>query len=151
MRCQAIKRDGLQCNYASRQSLPYCGVHRRYTPPDEQSVSGVRMTRQTVNNPTINYIMNVMNVTSAVAFTIFRETTRLEMEYAKSRKIDDLVDSFKSFEISDDNCCICISKPEDMVISPCCKKEFCSKCLKKWISVNRSCPTCRDKNHFSII
>jgi hypothetical protein len=149
MRCQAIKRDGLQCNYCSKPALPYCGVHRHYTPVEE-TISGVRMTRVAERNPTINYIMNVMNVTSSIALTIFRETTRLEMEHAKNKKIHDLVNSFKSFEISDDNCCICISKPEDMVVTPCCKKEFCSSCLKKWVSVNRSCPTCRNKENFSM-
>lgn len=147
MRCQALKRNGHQCDYNSRPSLMYCGVHRGYTPPI-QDLPGPSRGRPTTRvprffNDEINLIIEVMGVSVNHAIDIFIESAEIERNLRLNNQTDCLINSFKSLDISQDNCSICISKPESLVKTPCCKKEFCENCLKKWAKVKRNCPACR--------
>lgn len=149
MRCQAIKRDGHQCNYHSRPTLMYCGVHRRYTPPREElpgpSTERGRPTNRVPRffNDEINLIIQVMGVSENRAIDIFIESAEIERNLRLNNQTDCLINSFKSLDVSQDNCSICISKPESLVKTPCCKKEFCEECLKKWAKLKKNCPACR--------
>lgn len=131
-RCQAIKRDGHQCNYNARPLVLFCGVHTNYTP------SYSDMTNTAIANLAIS-----IGISYREARMIYVEQIYLENIRKHNSELDDMVESFSSIELAKDTCSICISEPEDMVKVPCCKKEFCSGCLKSWVKINRSCPACR--------
>jgi len=40
------------------------------------------------------------------------------------------------------DCAICLAPPENPETVPCCKKIFCSGCLKTWIDMRSMCPLC---------
>lgn len=144
MRCQAIKRDGLQCNYPSRFSTLYCGVHRDYTPSLE-SPRGRRIRRvpRFPVNDEITNIMDVIGVDVDQAIEIYIETLEIERKLILDKQMNSMINSFKSLDIPEEDCSICISPPDILVKTPCCKKEFCKDCLKSWIKIKKNCPACR--------
>jgi len=42
-------------------------------------------------------------------------------------------------------CPICCDIVSGAVQTPCCKKNYCSSCLGKWIKSHRNCPSCRNE------
>jgi hypothetical protein len=149
MRCQAIKRDGLQCNYHSRPFTNYCGHHVEYRPPSEDEEPGPSYRPRLPIIPidfeiNVDLIIEALGVTAQNAVSIYIESVELEKKNILDRRMDAMVNSFKSLDVPEDNCSICISTPENLVKTPCCEKEFCKDCLKKWVIVKKNCPACRE-------
>jgi hypothetical protein len=48
---------------------------------------------------------------------------------------------------SKDGCSICFDTAEDPVITPCCSKIFCVKCIITWMQRTPACPLCRASIH----
>lgn len=140
MRCQAIKRDGNQCNYNARPMLQYCGHHRTGTMINDARDTLILPS----SNISIDFIMEIMGVTRTQAVDIYIEDLEIQRKISIDKQINSMINSFKSLDIPEENCSICISIPEILVKTPCCKKEFCKDCLKKWISVKKNCPACRE-------
>jgi SNF2-related domain/Zinc finger, C3HC4 type (RING finger) len=44
----------------------------------------------------------------------------------------------------DDDCCICLEKPQNTVILPCCMNLFCGACILRQLIMSGQCPTCRN-------
>jgi hypothetical protein len=57
------------------------------------------------------------------------------------------LDEFESIEIEPDtnlfNCFICSLDSSSYKILPCCNKEMCSRCVKKWFKESVYCPFCK--------
>ena len=54
-------------------------------------------------------------------------------------------ENFPDNNLTDVNCAIC----SDVIFTPFmiieCGHIFCEECIKKWIEINNTCPTCREK------
>jgi hypothetical protein len=61
-------------------------------------------------------------------------TERMKELYGRS----DLIDSKK-----EDDCSICLDKPQNTVILPCCMNLFCGACILRQLIMSGQCPTCR--------
>ena len=57
----------------------------------------------------------------------------------------------KNNKILNDECIICYSTDNDIIITVCCNKSFCNNCLTKWLKESESCPHCRNKTEIKQI
>jgi hypothetical protein len=72
----------------------------------------------------------------------------LEIDSAELRNSTELSNSAESAVSADDECPICFSTIDSdklEITQTSCNHLFCKSCLKKWITKNASCPTCRTK------
>lgn len=49
----------------------------------------------------------------------------------------------------DDVCCICLDPIKSIAITPCCMTKLCLECVAQWVTLNKSCVTCREPMTFS--
>lgn len=43
------------------------------------------------------------------------------------------------------DCALCYNLPSNPLITSCCRKVFCTMCLKQWVSDHNDCPMCRQQ------
>lgn len=110
-----------------------------YTPVPPNTLS----RRSPFIEPYLHDISDALGITLESVMILRGEYINATSLIEQEREFTDIIKSFKSLEVAKDDCVICLSKPDKLVVLPCCKKEFCSDCITRWARTNRSCPHCR--------
>lgn len=51
-------------------------------------------------------------------------------------------------KLSDNECVLCFEFVNNVVLN--CSHKFCSRCIRKWMNQNRSCPICRNEKNIKV-
>lgn len=132
-RCTGIiKKSQLQCTACAHDDGDRCGRHGG---PNKVTA---RRARQATNVETITAAASgVRTSLGNILDSIRMENMSLYDSHTKSTMMD--------FErVPCKHCCICLDDNTGVgVVSPCCKQTSCEGCMKKWLDLKSSCPTCR--------
>ena len=63
---------------------------------------------------------------------------KIKRTEASIKDIHDRIEGFK-----DEMCPICYEEPSESLVTPCCSRIFCGKCILNCMTRNTSCPMCR--------
>lgn len=63
----------------------------------------------------------------------------------KSIALKDMRDRVENYK--EDLCPICFDEPNECLLSPCCTRAFCARCILTSLSFNPACPMCRAAIH----
>lgn len=73
------------------------------------------------------------------------DTSRIKYATDRIQQLQDEMETLKKRykDRLSEPCGICLEQLNTAVLEPNCQNLFCGKCLFRWLSVNRTCPTCR--------
>lgn len=127
-----------------RSTIESVNIHS--SPQHSSTTSSTsRRRRNPFVEPYIREISDALGISVEHVLSLRGEYVYTKNQIDRDRELTVMIKSFESLEVTEENCLICLSKPENLVVIPCCKKEFCSECLITWARTKRTCPHCREK------